>query len=114
MVSVMVSGLLPSSERLERLELESLRLWLRLLWWRHLKDPTWVVGEQRQLALGLDGFAVQLWAVGDSGEGDCFLISAIFILGIDNLRLAGFSSIDQCLVSPCLRETWRHQKNTLK
>ena len=63
------------------------------LWCRHLKEPTCVVGEQRQFHLPLeDFFAAACWDVGDTSMWEFFLKVFISISGMFRLTFGGFWS----------------------
>lgn len=64
----------PNSARLEPIDFP-LRIPEEDRWWRHLKEPTCVVGEHRQFILPGDFFMFELWDVGDSIAEFFFMIS---------------------------------------
>jgi hypothetical protein len=70
--SLMAPALFPNSERLEPTDPPRWRP-AEDLWSRHLKEPTCVVGEQRQFDLPPEAFlASAFWDVGDTSMWECF------------------------------------------
>lgn len=114
--SLTAPDLRANSESLEPTEPPRCKLELR--WCRHRKDPTCVVGEQRQffhLALCLP---LVSFNDGDTSNWECFLISSksnpgMFIFGFICCKLifGGFCSISSILLCCNLEKNVRHHQS---